>query len=144
PQLACGDPLRLKRTLALVAEPLCLFVQLRVLDRDRELRRERAHECRLVLRQRSPERWIRGEQADCVLADEQGQRDDGLDPRLGCRAADRREARIDGDVRDRDQAAPSERPEEQLEQAVGEANMWPCETVPGGGIQAPLLTEVDG
>ena len=125
----------------LLGEPL---VQAGVLDRDRQLGGQCAHEGLLVLAQLPAALRIDGEQADQLLARAQRHAESAFDPELLERVADRRQASV-VPVGNLDQAACASGAQCQLEQALPDADMWAGQTALGRSLEPlALLDEVDG
>jgi len=143
-ELLRGSALCVERALAILPETLRLLVQLRVLDRDRELGGERAQQRGLVLRQHAPVPGEDGEEADRVVPHEQRHRRCGIDPRLRSSVADGSEARVRANVLDDQHPAPTERPERKLQQSFRKARVRPGEPDARGRVQLLVLAKVDG
>ena len=118
-------------------------MQLRVLHRDREAGGERGQQRSFVLGQRFPSCREDGEQTDHVIVREQGHGHDRLDPSLGRRVGDGRQARVGRNIGNGEQPTRPVRAERELEQPLRQARMWPGKTDVGGGIQTAVLAEVD-
>jgi hypothetical protein len=104
-----------ERTLALVAETLGLFVKLRVLHGDGELRCECSEQRRLVLCGYASARREDGDQPDHLVANKERDGGNGFDPGFGRGIAGTGEARVERDVVDSKQPARAERAECQVE-----------------------------
>ncbi len=132
--------------LALLAEPRRLLVELRVLDGDRELSRERRQQRRLVLARRGPAGRIRREQADDVAARHERNGERRADSGLPRGSRDRREPWILPDVRDLEHGTLARRPEREVEQPVGDTRVRPDETATRRLLELALAgaAEIDG
>ena len=114
-------------------------MQARVLDRHRELAREREQEALLTLAIGPRARLVDGQRADHLVVDDQ--RDDqGTADAVRLPAfLEALQARIVAHVLDEEVAAPAERAERELEQALGEIRVLPLEAARGrGGEPVPL------
>ena len=110
-QLPGRRAFRVERMLAFLAETFRLLVELRVLHGDRELRRERGQQRRLVLRQRAAAAREDREEPDRLVADEQRHGDRAFEARLGGGVAGGGEPRVPRHGVDRQDPAGPVRPE---------------------------------
>ena len=102
-------PLGGERRLALLPEPLRLLVELRVLDRDRELAGERRQQRRLVLARRRRSRGVRRQQAHDVAAGHERNGECRADSGLPGRRGGHGEPWVSHDVRDLEHRALAQR-----------------------------------
>ena len=117
-------------------------MQLRVLDCDRKLCRERREESRLVLREHASLGGKDGEKPDDLVLGEQRQCDHNLDPGLGGGVGDRGQAGLGGHVFHDEQPARAERSESELQQPLGQTFVRPGEPDARCRKEPILLTQV--
>ena len=131
--------LRLQGLSTLALALLDLFVQPRVLDDDRELRRERGDEIEFVRRRHLP--WLRvdGKQPDQILAHAKWEANGRLDAGLGELLADRRQPGIGSRVFDQHRVMPAQRAARELDQTLGDRGVRAGEAPPCSLQQAILF-----
>ncbi len=119
-------------------------MQPRVLDQNRKLRAERAHQRNLVLVERVVALRVHGEEADDRLAREQRNGKQPVDPGFRELAANARE-QVESLGRRHDQCLPApEGAERESEQPLRDARMRADEAAAGDRLQPSPLEQVDG
>ena len=114
-------------------------MQLRVLHRNGQLRRERRQQSSLVLRHSPAPRREHAEQTDDLILREQRNSNGSLDSRLGGGVGDAGQARVRGNL-PHDQHAPgAEGPERELQQPAGQLNVWTGQPDAGGRVEPIVL-----
>ena len=121
-----------------------LLMEARVLDRDRELRRERPEQRFLVLGQLAALLGVGGEQADHLVAGAERNADRSLDAKLLDGAAHAGEANIARRVGQEHQSAAARGAERELEQALADSHVRAREAALRCGLEPVVFDEVDG